>query len=128
MTTFKSAGEGPERHSRCQGRDAGNKEALAATQKTTDVDFLCKQLELLHKKKIVLLEQENLLLKGQAPGENCLLRYLLLSLSWVACTLVLHVMFVNSANRISLANCKPHWPGQCRLSAFSVGWKFAVTC
>lgn len=53
------------------------KEALAATQKTRDVDALRKQLEDLRKEKIILREQETILLQGQASGEHRLPCYLL---------------------------------------------------
>ncbi len=69
------------------------KEALAVAQRTTEIEFLRKRLEQLDRKEIVLREKENILLQGQASGEHCLSRYLLLSLSCVACTLILYVMF-----------------------------------
>ena len=50
---------------------------LAATQNKTDVDFLHKKLERLHKEKIICREQETILLQGQASGQHCLPRYLL---------------------------------------------------
>ena len=55
-------------------------EVVAATQNTTEVPFLRKRLERLHKEKIILREQETFLLQGQASGEHCLPRYPLPSL------------------------------------------------
>lgn len=51
-------------------------EALAAAQ-APDVAFLRKQLEQLNNTRNLLQEKENILLRGQASGEHCLLRYLL---------------------------------------------------
>ena len=45
-------------------------EALAAAQAPADITYL-------RKKEIVLREEKNILLQGQASGEHCLPRYLL---------------------------------------------------
>lgn len=57
------------------------KKALAAAHEPADIAFLRQRLGALDKKEIVLREEKNILLQGQASGEHCLPRYLLL-LSW----------------------------------------------
>ena len=52
------------------------KKALAAAQAPADIAFLRQQLGDLNKKEIILREKENILLKGQVSGEQCLPRYL----------------------------------------------------
>ena len=54
------------------------KKALAAAraQEPADIAFLRQQLGDLNKEKIVRLQQENILLQGQASGEQGLPRYL----------------------------------------------------
>ena len=47
------------------------KKALAAAQVPADIAFLRRQLGDLNKEKIILRE-ENILLRGQASGEQCL--------------------------------------------------------
>ena len=53
------------------------KKALAAAQAPADVTYLRQQLDNLRKKEIVLREEKNILLQGQASGEHCLPCYLL---------------------------------------------------
>ena len=53
--------------------------ALAAAQAPADIAFLRQQLGDLNKKEIILRGQETILLRGQASGEQCLPRCLLLS-------------------------------------------------
>ena len=52
-------------------------QALAAAQAPADIAFLRQQLGDLNKEKIILREQETILLRGQVSGEHCLLCYLL---------------------------------------------------
>ena len=47
------------------------KKALAATQSATDIEFLRQQLGALNKEKIILREQETILLRSQVSGEQC---------------------------------------------------------
>ena len=53
------------------------KKALAAAQAPADITYLRQQLDNLSKKEIVLREEKNILLQGQASGEHCLPCYLL---------------------------------------------------
>ena len=52
------------------------KKALAAAQAPTDITYLRQQLDNLSKKEIVLREEKNILLQGQASGEHYLPCYL----------------------------------------------------
>ena len=70
--------------------------ALAATPSGSDIHFLRKQLERLHKEKIVRCEQETILLQNQATSEQCLPRYLLPS----SCQLHAHLLDVLILSRV----------------------------
>ena len=60
-----------------QAEILNTEEALAAAQRTTQIEFLRERLLQLLEKKLLLLKKETMLLQSQAPGEHCLLRYLL---------------------------------------------------
>ena len=51
------------------------KKDLAAIQSATDIEFLRQQLGDLNKEKIILREQETILLRSQASGEQCYAAY-----------------------------------------------------
>ena len=77
MTTPSQLGTLREKIDKVEAKIPKIEEALAAAQAPADIAFLRQQLGDLNKKKIILREQETILLQGQASGEHRLPCYLL---------------------------------------------------
>ena len=76
MTTLSQLETLQKEIDRLEAKILKTEEALAATQSTTQIDILQKQLERLHRERIVRCEQETVLLQRHKSGEHCLPRYL----------------------------------------------------
>ena len=61
---------------RLEGERLDTKEALATAQAPVDIAFLSQRVLDLNEKKILLREQETILLQVQVSGEQCLPHYL----------------------------------------------------
>ena len=71
MTTPSQLGALRGKIDELEAETLDTKKDLAATQSATDIEFLRQQLGDLNKEKIILQEQETILLRSQASGEQC---------------------------------------------------------
>ena len=106
MTTLSQLETVREKIDGLEAEILNTKEALAAAQRTTEIEFLREQLLQLNNKQNLLQEEKNISLKSQVSGEHCMSSYQLLSLSCVAHTLTSCVMYQTILSSVHFIHIK----------------------